>query len=206
MKPRFAIGLTLGLFLLAGTLLISGLLPLGPRTAESAAPVPPAPTVDEKKEESEPEPAEKDEEAARRLELEKEFREALTNVTFRGRWCLIKDGELGPEREETYTIRTAMKAGGDNWLIFARVQFGDKDVTLPVPVQVKWAGDTPVITVTDVNLPGLGTYSARVLVYRDTYAGSWFGKTYGGLMSGQIVQNPKPGEKKDPEGGDEEES
>ncbi len=136
-------------------------------------------------------PIEGSKEDEKQKKLEEQFKKDLANVQFVGRWCMMKDGKLGEEREEKYTITSALKANADNWLIFARVQFGKKDVTLPVPVKVKWAGDTPVITVTDVNLPGLGTYSARVLVYKNTYAGSWFGKNYGGLMSGMIVKNKK---------------
>ena len=137
----------------------------------------------------------KDEEAAakKQRELEGKFKEALTNATLDGRWYLIKDGELGKERKEKYSIRSAIKNPlvTDGWLILARVQYGDKDVTLPVPVRVKWAGDTAVIQVTDAGLPGLGTYTARVMIYNGYYAGTWFGKGYGGILSGKIVKTEK---------------
>ena len=136
----------------------------------------------------------KDEEAAaKQRELEGKFKEALTNATLDGRWYLIKDGELGKERREKYSISTATKIPlvTDGWLILARVQYGDKDVTLPVPVRVKWAGDTAVIQVTDAGLPGLGTYTARVMIYNGYYAGTWFGKGYGGILSGKIVKTEK---------------
>ena len=44
---------------------------------------------------------------------------------------------------------------------------------LPLPLPVEWAGDTPVITVNDVAIPGFGTFSARVMFYDDHYAGYW---------------------------------
>ena len=47
-----------------------------------------------------------------------------------------------------------------------------------------------VIIVDDVGVPGSGSYSARVLVYRDTYAGSWTGGDHGGLMNG-VITNAK---------------
>ena len=53
---------------------------------------------------------------------------------------------------------------------------------------MKWAGDTPVISVTNVAFPGLGTYSARVVIYGDSYAGTWDGKDHGGQMFGKIVK------------------
>lgn len=126
-----------------------------------------------------------------RRTLEDQFKEALENAQFVGRWCLVAEGQLTEAKEEKYTIRSATKVQGETWLISARIQFGDRDVTLPVPVEVKWAGDTPVITVTRLGFPGIGTYSARVLVYEDTYAGTWSGSNHQGLLNGVIVRSPR---------------
>ena len=123
-----------------------------------------------------------------RAELEKRFSDTLTGATLIGRWRLVKDGGLGEEREEKYSISAATKVGGDLWLITARIQYAGKDVTVPVPVKVLWAGDTPIVTVTDAGIPGLGTYTARVMFYRDLYTGTWFGPGHGGLMSGSITR------------------
>ena len=62
-------------------------------------------------------------------------------------------------------------------------------MTLPVPVRLEWAGDTPVVSVTDLGLPGLGTYTARVAFYRDLYAGMWWGSSHGGNMFGKIERD-----------------
>ncbi len=121
-------------------------------------------------------------------ELEAKFKATLTKATLSGRWCSLKDGQLGPEKEDKYTIIGVNKVGGDVWLINARIQYGKKDITAPIPVQVKWAGDTPVIIVDDVGVPGSGTYSARVMIYDNTYAGTWTGGDHGGLMNGVITQ------------------
>jgi hypothetical protein len=121
-------------------------------------------------------------------ELEAKFKTTLTKATLAGRWCSIKDGQLGLEKEDKYTIIGVNKVGGDVWMINARIQYGKKDITAPIPVQVKWAGDTPVIIVDDVGVPGSGTYSARVMIYDNTYAGTWTGGDHGGLMNGVITQ------------------
>jgi hypothetical protein len=121
-------------------------------------------------------------------ELEAKFKATLTKATLSGRWCSLKDGQLGPEKEDKYTIVGVNKVGGDVWMINARIQYGTKDITAPIPVQVKWAGDTPVIIVDDVGVPGSGTYSARVMIYNNTYAGTWSGGDHGGLMNGVITQ------------------
>jgi hypothetical protein len=123
-------------------------------------------------------------------ELEAKFKATLTKATLAGRWCSLKDGQLGPEKEDKYTILGVSKVGGEVWMIHARIQYGNKDLTAPVPVQVKWAGDTPVIVVDNVGVPGSGTYSARVLIYENTYAGTWTGGDHGGLMNG-VIQHPK---------------
>ena len=124
-------------------------------------------------------------------ELEAKFKATLTKATMSGRWCGIKDGKLTPEKEDKYTIVSVNKLGGEAWIINARIQYGEKDFTVPVPVQVKWAGDTPVITVDGMAMPGGKTaYSARVLVYEKTYAGIWSGGDHVGLMNG-VITNEK---------------
>jgi hypothetical protein len=43
-----------------------------------------------------------------------------------------------------------------------------------------------VITVDETPIPGLGSYTARVMIYRDHYAGFWSGKDHGGHLFGVI--------------------
>ena len=95
-------------------------------------------------------------------------------------------GEALPLRRERYEIEKAVKRAGDIWTFHARMQFGDRDVTLPVPVKLVWADDTPMVSVTDLGLPGMGTYTARVVFYRDSYSGMWWGGKYGGNLFGRI--------------------
>jgi hypothetical protein len=124
-------------------------------------------------------------------ELEAKFKATLTKATLSGRWCGLKDGKLTPEKEDKYTIISVAKLGGDAWIIHSRIQYGNKDFVAPIPVQVKWAGDTPVITLDDVGMPGGGnTYSARVLIYDQTYAGTWSGGDHKGLLNG-VITNEK---------------
>jgi hypothetical protein len=124
-------------------------------------------------------------------QLEAKFKATMTKATLSGRWCGIKDGKLTPEKEDKYTIVSVNKLGGDTWIIHTRIQYGEKDFTVPLPILVKWAGDTPVITVDGMTMPGGKTaYSARVLVYDKTYAGTWSGGDHAGLMNG-IITNEK---------------
>jgi len=121
--------------------------------------------------------------------LEARFAAALSNATFNGRWCLLQDGIMGAEQEDKYTIIGAQKVGGDTWLIRTRIQYGERDFVAPLPVQVKWAGDTAVIVVDNLAMPGGSrAYSARVLVHDGTYAGTWSGGDHAGLLMGVITR------------------
>jgi hypothetical protein len=122
-----------------------------------------------------------------REELEAKFKATLTKATLSGRWCGIKDGRLTSEKEDKYTIIGVSKIGGEAWIINARIQYGQKDFVAPIPVFVKWAGDTPVITLDNIGIPGGNSYSARVLIYDKTYAGTWSGGDHAGLLNGIIT-------------------
>lgn len=127
-----------------------------------------------------------------REELEKQFQEKFNNVTLAGHFRLTQGDKLGPEQEELYNVQSVTKLLGNRWNFNGvRIKYGGKDVTLPfpIPVDVVWAGDTPVISVTDLNIPGVGTYTARVMVYRDIYTGAWFASDHGGSMAGSISKN-----------------
>lgn len=129
---------------------------------------------------------------AKREELEAKFKATLTQATMSGRWCALKDGQLTPEKEDKYTIIGVTQVKGTSWIIRTRIQYGKQDFIAPVPVEVKWAGDTPVITVDNVGMPGGNSYSARVLIHGQTYAGSWSGGSHAGLMSGIITHEAAP--------------
>ncbi len=120
-------------------------------------------------------------------ELEKKFMATLTKATLSGHWSMIQDGQLSAEKNDKYTITSVLKIGPDAWLINARIQYGTKNIVAPIPVLVKWAGDTAVIIVDKIPVPGSGIYSARVLIYEKTYAGTWSGGDHAGLLSGVIT-------------------
>lgn len=125
-------------------------------------------------------------------ELEAAFVATLSNVLFQGEWCLIEKGKLGESKPEQYEIVGVMKTGGDRWVVNARIQYGKVNLVAPVPIQVKWAGDTPVMIVDKFTMPGAGTYSARVMIFENTYSGTWTAGDHGGMLHGLIVKKPQP--------------
>lgn len=118
-------------------------------------------------------------------ELEKDFEESLSGSVFRGYFTLRGQEQAKGLKEEKYTITSVKKLPGDDdlWVFNVRIQYGDHDVALPLTLQVKWAGDTPIITLTDMLIPGLGKFTSRVIVYRGQYAGTWDG---GGDHAGHL--------------------
>jgi hypothetical protein len=124
-------------------------------------------------------------------ELEKEFEETMHDVYLKGYFTLLGREQQGL-KEEKYTINSVKKLSGDKWLFSVRIQYGQHDVALPLTLDVKWAGDTPVITLTDVVIPGFGKFTSRVTIYRGTYAGMWDGgkepdgRPHGGHLFGVL--------------------
>jgi len=125
------------------------------------------------------------------------FTTALTNVKLVGRFTFSAD-DKEPFRDE-YTISSVVKVGAaDLWIVSTRIRYGTVDLTVPVPVEVKWAGKTPVITLDDVTIPGLGTFSSRVVIDGSLYAGTWHHDAVGGHMFGKIVPTPEENREKVP--------
>lgn len=118
--------------------------------------------------------------------LFKHFAETLSGVKLVGQFTILgkDDGSLP---KEEYTINNVTKLPeGDYWLFKARIKYGANDVTVPLPLEVKWAGDTPIISLTDFTIPGMGTFSARVVIYNNKYAGTWKHGKAGGHLFGVI--------------------
>ena len=125
--------------------------------------------------------------ASEQAKLEQEFERTMTNSTLTGKFSSLRNDRLSEDR---YTISKVSRMAGNIWLIQTRIQYGGNDYTVPVPVKVLWAGDTPVITLDDVTIPNRGTFSARVLVHKNQYAGTWsHSKGGGGQMFGRVERS-----------------
>jgi hypothetical protein len=116
--------------------------------------------------------------------LEKHFTELLSGCTLVGHYTEGKGA--ASEHEDRYSISKVSKLKDDLWLFNARIESEGHDLTLPIPLRVLWAGDTPVITLDELTLPGLGTFSARVMFHGHQYAGVWSHGDEGGQMFGRV--------------------
>lgn len=124
--------------------------------------------------------------AQRTAELEK----LLSHATLVGHFTVTGEEQAEVDgaklTAERYELGEVKHLGSNQWLIQSRIKYGDHDVTVPLTLPIRWAGDTPVICVDELPIPGLGTFTARVMIYRGHYAGFWTGKDHGGHLFGVI--------------------
>lgn len=119
-------------------------------------------------------------------ELIKSLEAKLTGAKLTGRFTVTGREDMAPAAEE-YTITGARKLiDGDQWMITARIKYGQTDKSFPVPIDIKWAGTTPIMMLDKVTIPGLGTFSTRVVIHDDRYAGTWQHDEVGGHLFGTI--------------------
>jgi hypothetical protein len=118
--------------------------------------------------------------------VEKQFQESLNSVTMIGYFTVGDSKELHDDR---YVIERVSKVAEGTWSFDARVQYNQKDFKVTIKVPVKFAGDTPVISLTRTTVPGMGMYDARVIFYQGAYAGTWGAGDHGGTMFGKLVKN-----------------
>jgi hypothetical protein len=122
-----------------------------------------------------------------RAALEKKFAESLSGATLDG-YFTETPGDEGKPKPSKYVINKVSKIAGDLWLFEARIKYNDHDVTIPVPLAVRWAGDTPVITLDSASVSGFGSFTARVLIHDDSFAGMWSGGSHRGELYGRVVK------------------
>jgi len=119
---------------------------------------------------------------------EERFKVLFTKSFLSGRWAPLRDGALGEERGgDKYNIVSAVKGDGDNWIISAKMKYGEREFVMPIPVKMKFVGDTAILTVDNLAIPNGGTYTARLLIYERTYSGTWKGQRGGGMLYGTIT-------------------
>jgi hypothetical protein len=120
---------------------------------------------------------------------EKQFQESMTNVTLTGFFTV---GDEPGTHEDSYLIERVTKVKDDLWSFDARISYNKREFKASVEVPVKWAGETPVLTLSNYLIKGQGVFSARILIYNGMYAGTWGAQDHGGKMFGKIVKNEPP--------------
>ena len=120
-------------------------------------------------------------------EQERRFSERMSNVALTGYFTVVGQNTSNL-KEERYEIESVKKLRDDYWVWIVRIKYGKTDVKLPLTLKVLWAGDTPMVSLTDFEIPlvGGGKFGARVLFHEDRYAGTWQHDEVGGHLFGTI--------------------
>jgi hypothetical protein len=124
------------------------------------------------------------------LPHEQQFVDQLTGAILVGHFSIAGRDDKG-QQPERYEIASVEKLADRKWLITSRIKYGKHDVNVPVPIMVDWAGTTPVMSLDEVTVPLLGTFSTRVLLDKDRYAGTWQHDAVGGHLWGRIERATK---------------
>jgi len=112
----------------------------------------------------------------------------LSGAKFNGQFTVDGKEDASPKSEE-YTIAKCEKLPADDmYRLTARIKYGTTDQEVPMDIKILWSGETPVITLDSLWIPGMGTFSARVLIHMGRYAGTWQHDEKGGHMFGQIIK------------------
>ena len=123
---------------------------------------------------------------------EQAFIAMFDNVKLTGSFTV--DGKAGEApKAESYSITSVRKVTGNLWTFNTHIKYGKIDSRLPITVPVVWADGTPMVSLTNATLPGLGSaFSARVIFHDGRYAGTWQHGKVGGHMFGTIEKAAAP--------------
>ncbi len=115
----------------------------------------------------------------------------MENVTLVGYYTF---GDTADLKADQYRVEHITKVKEDAWNFEARFKMGQRDMNVTLPITVKFAGDTPMISLTNFSVMGMGSFSARIVFYDGAYAGTWgAGADHRGVMFGKIVKGAATG-------------
>lgn len=130
------------------------------------------------------EPAPQKQPVKTREQAEKEFEELLSGASLVGSFTTDNDKSDKPLKPDRYKLGQVRKMPNKEDTYLFSYEF--KGTPIPLLLTVKWAGTTPVIVLDELTIPGMGTFSARVMFHGDRYAGTWQHGPVGGLMFGKV--------------------
>jgi hypothetical protein len=124
-------------------------------------------------------------------EAERQFTERMRDVSLIGTFTIDGQDDRTPHQDR-YDISSVEKVGDNLWRFTVDMHCCGVNGAIPVAVPMRWiGGDTPMIMMTDTSLPGVGTFTVRLLFYGDRYAGTWQHRTVGGHMWGRIAKRAR---------------
>ena len=126
---------------------------------------------------------------ADRAQLERDFAKTMSGATLRGHMGRRQKREIEAVSPDTpYRLGNVSKLDDQgHWKLEYYIPGTDLLFDMP-PVKVEWAGDLPVITISDMQINGKkGIFRARILIDGAEYSGTWSDGTSRGCLFGAIV-------------------
>ncbi len=124
-------------------------------------------------------------------ERDDQFESMMSGVRMEGKFSVDSMGGQPPPEgqfDDLYMVSELERGEGSTWIFKAGMSYGDNmNMEIPVPVRVEWAGDTPVLTMDEQAIEGMGTFTVRLLFFEGRYAGTWQHGPAGGHMWGKLV-------------------
>ena len=127
-------------------------------------------------------------------DAETNFVAMLKNATLKGTWAPVQQAQLGGSRKDDgYRIARVEKKDGDKWSLVYLITYQGKEMEFPMPVTVKFAGDTAVLILDNVRAGrDKANWSARVMFHENVYTGRWWetgNKEHGGTIEGLVTHD-----------------
>ena len=123
---------------------------------------------------------------AKLSKAEQAFEAKINGVALVGQFTVDEAENQNPKKER-YEIYKVTKLDGNNWLFITGIKYGNTNTRVPITLPVYFSDDnTPVITLDNLTIPGMGTFSGRVLFHGERYVGTWQHGKVGGHMFGKL--------------------
>jgi hypothetical protein len=113
----------------------------------------------------------------------------LSGCRFVGHFTVDGKEDRTPKTERYEIYKCERLPQPDMYRMTTKIKYGEVDNEVPIDVKILWSGNTPVITLDNLWIPGMGTFSSRVLIHSDRYAGTWQHDAKGGHLFGKIEPN-----------------
>ena len=111
----------------------------------------------------------------------------MQGARMKGQFNVVGPQGQSPAQIDLYMVSELSRGEENQWIFNYSMSFNQDQKMSPIPVEVLWAGETPVLTMTDQEIPGLqGKFSARLLIHDGKYGGTWQHGAIGGLMWGVL--------------------
>ena len=121
------------------------------------------------------------------------FADDLAGKTLTGSYAVDAAAAGATLKTDSYRIAAVRRTGDETFVVEAVIGYGQTDLTIPVTVNVRAAGDVPVLVIDDLAIPMMGEGFGSKIVFdfeRGRYAGTWRHGDVGGAMWGRIVETP----------------